>query len=192
MCIRLQASPRLIVTDSHDVRITVRSEDKAQKLLNAHKSFVDAGKLDYAIVRDIAEPNAFDEAVKSDKPFEAILHTASPFHFNVTDIKKELLDPAINGTVGILKSAKAYAPSVKKVVSAVETFEKQRPNLLNRSSLPLLRPLSTLAKASGQSIRTARPTGTPSPRLRLSRTRTVVTVHRRPLLRRLLGSSLRR
>lgn len=36
---------------------------------------------------------AFDKAVISDPPFEAVIHTASPFHFNVTDTKKDLLDP---------------------------------------------------------------------------------------------------
>ncbi|KAL9117128.1 MAG: hypothetical protein Q9187_006339, partial [Circinaria calcarea] len=55
----------------------------------------------------------FDEAVKSNPPFEAVIHTASPFHFNVTDTKKDLLDP---GTTGILKAIKKSAPSVKRVV----------------------------------------------------------------------------
>lgn len=36
---------------------------------------------------------AFDEAVISEPPFEAVIHTASPYHFNVTDTKKDLLDP---------------------------------------------------------------------------------------------------
>ena len=31
----------------------------------------------------------------SDPPFEAVIHTASPFHFNVTDTKKDLLDPGM-------------------------------------------------------------------------------------------------
>jgi hypothetical protein len=35
----------------------------------------------------------------------------------VTDVQKELLDPAIIGTTGILKSVKKNAPSVKRVVS---------------------------------------------------------------------------
>lgn len=35
-------------------------------------------KLDFAIVKDIAQKGAFDEAVKSDPPFEAVIHTASP------------------------------------------------------------------------------------------------------------------
>lgn len=34
----------------------------------------------------------------------------------MTDIQKELLDPAVIGTAGILKSIKQYAPSVKRVV----------------------------------------------------------------------------
>jgi nucleoside-diphosphate-sugar epimerase len=45
-----------------------------------------------------------------------VIHTASPFHFNVTDTKKDLLDPAIIGTTGVLKAIKKNAPSVKKVV----------------------------------------------------------------------------
>jgi nucleoside-diphosphate-sugar epimerase len=45
-----------------------------------------------------------------------VIHTASPFHFNVTDTKKDLLDPAIIGTTGILKAIKAHAPGVKRVV----------------------------------------------------------------------------
>lgn len=45
-----------------------------------------------------------------------MIHTASPFHYNFTDPVKEILDPAINGTNGILKAVKAYVPSVKRVV----------------------------------------------------------------------------
>jgi nucleoside-diphosphate-sugar epimerase len=38
------------------------------------------------------------------------------FHFNVQDAKKDLLDPAIIGTTGVLKSLKKSAPTVKRVV----------------------------------------------------------------------------
>jgi nucleoside-diphosphate-sugar epimerase len=71
--------------------------------------------LSYIIVKDIAQEGAFDEAVKSNPPLDAVLHTASPFHFNIIDPKKDLLDPAIIGTTGILKAIKANAPSVKRV-----------------------------------------------------------------------------
>lgn len=68
------------------------------------------------IVPDVAQEGAFEEAVISKPPFEAVIHTASPFHFNVTDVQKQLLDPAIIGTTGILKSIKKHAPTVKRVV----------------------------------------------------------------------------
>ena len=42
----------------------------------------------------------FDDAVKG---VQAVAHTASPFHFNVTD-PQQLIDPAVKGTTGILKS----------------------------------------------------------------------------------------
>lgn len=93
---------------------TVRSDAKGQSILKAHPK-VPKERLSYVLVEDIAKEGAFDEAVKSTPPFEAVLHTASPFHFNVTDPKKDLLDPAIIGTTGILKAIKANAPSVKRV-----------------------------------------------------------------------------
>lgn len=43
-----------------------------------------------------------------------VLHTASPYTFNVTSGEEELLKPAIHGTLNVLKAAKAAG--VKKVV----------------------------------------------------------------------------
>lgn len=94
---------------------TVRSEEKANKIRQAHPAY-GKDKLAFTIVKDIAVEGAFDEAVKSDPPFDAVIHTASPFHFNVTDIQAELLDPAVIGTTGILKSIQKGAPAVKRVV----------------------------------------------------------------------------
>jgi nucleoside-diphosphate-sugar epimerase len=99
----------------HSVVTTVRSTDKAEAIKSAYPN-TPSSQLDFAIIEDVARDNAFDSAVVSDPPFEAVLHTASPFHFNVTDIQKDLLDPAIKGTTGILQSIVAYAPSVKRVV----------------------------------------------------------------------------
>jgi len=104
-----------LLQHGHSVVTTVRSQSKADKIKEAHPD-TPKDKLDFAIVEDIAQEGAFDEAVKSDPPFEAVIHTASPFHFNVTDTKKDLLDPAIIGTTGVLKAIKKYAPTVKRVV----------------------------------------------------------------------------
>jgi nucleoside-diphosphate-sugar epimerase len=105
----------ILLEHGHSVVTTVRSQDKADRIAKAHPQH-DKSKLDFSIVEDIAQEGAFDKAVVSDPPFEAVIHTASPFHFNVTDVQKQLLDPAIIGTTGILKSIKKYAPSVKRVV----------------------------------------------------------------------------
>ncbi|KAI6801923.1 NAD(P)-binding protein [Hortaea werneckii] len=105
----------ILLQHGHSVVTTVRSQDKAKKIADNHAQY-GRDKLSFAIVEDIAKEGAFDEAVVSDPPFETVIHTASPFHFNVTDVQKELLDPAIIGTTGILKSIKKSAPSVKRVV----------------------------------------------------------------------------
>uniref|UniRef100_A0A0D2XL58 NAD-dependent epimerase/dehydratase domain-containing protein n=1 Tax=Fusarium oxysporum (strain Fo5176) TaxID=660025 RepID=A0A0D2XL58_FUSOF len=99
----------------HSVATTVRSQEKAEQIKASHPG-VSKENLEFVIVPDISAPDAFDEAVVSDPPFEAVIHTASPFHFRVQDVKKDLLDPALNGTVGLLKAVKNNAPSVKRVV----------------------------------------------------------------------------
>ncbi|EAS36607.3 ketoreductase [Coccidioides immitis RS] len=99
----------------HSVVTTVRSEEKAQRIRDAHPG-VPKAKLDFVIVPDIAKPDAFDKAVVSDPPFDTVIHTASPFHFRATDAHEQLLKPAINGTVGILRAIKNSAPTVKRVV----------------------------------------------------------------------------
>lgn len=110
----------ILLERGHSVVTTVRSLQKAQAIRAAHPKF-GKDRLDFAVVEDIAQPDAFDQAVISDPPFAAVIHTASPYHFNATDVKKEMLDPAIIGTTGILKAIKNNAPSVKRVVITSST-----------------------------------------------------------------------
>ncbi|KAK1758772.1 putative NADPH-dependent methylglyoxal reductase [Echria macrotheca] len=94
--------------------VTVRSEDKGKRLVDA----VDPKAkhlVRFAIVGDIAQDGAFDEVMKSE-PFDYVVHTASPYQLHWDDPVRDCLDPAIKGTTGILKSTKAYNPSVKRVV----------------------------------------------------------------------------
>ncbi|KAB2109535.1 hypothetical protein AG0111_0g2242 [Alternaria gaisen] len=107
----------LLLKRGHSVVTTVRTQEKVEKLMTAYELYVKNGQLGFAIVPDIATPGAFDKAVISSPPFEAVLHTASSNRFNITDIKRDLIDSAIEGTIGILKSIKASAPSVKRVVT---------------------------------------------------------------------------
>lgn len=99
----------------HTVITTVRSDEKATRIRDAFRSSVSSGLLDFRIVEDISRPGAFDQALRIEG-LEVVIHTASPFQLNVKDVKKTFLDPAINGTKGVLEAVKKYAPSVKKVI----------------------------------------------------------------------------
>ncbi|KAJ5377186.1 ketoreductase [Penicillium cataractarum] len=105
---------KTLLARDHTIVTTVRSAEKGEAILAAYPES-SKGQLSYVVVPDIAQEGAFDHVVISDPPFDAVLHTASPFHFRFQD-SKELLDPAIHGTKGILRAIKDNAPSVKRVV----------------------------------------------------------------------------
>ncbi|KAJ7230091.1 hypothetical protein GGX14DRAFT_409938 [Mycena pura] len=113
-----------IAAEGFSVRGAVRSIDKGahlRELFAAHGE-----KFELAVVPDVTQAGAFDEAVKG---VDAIEHTASPFHFQADD-PAEMLEPAIQGTVGILESARKYGTAVKRVVvtsscAAVSTVSDQ-------------------------------------------------------------------
>ena len=65
----------------------MRDQSKADKIKGIFPSY-GKDQLDFAIVKDIAQPDAFKDAVVSNPPLEAVIHTASPFQFNVKDIQK--------------------------------------------------------------------------------------------------------
>ncbi|KAG8990470.1 methylglyoxal reductase (NADPH-dependent) gre2, partial [Tulasnella sp. 427] len=94
---------KALLDHGYDVVGTVRSESKTQHLRNKFSTFVDNGKLKFAIVPDIATDGAFDDVLQAYK-FDAVVHTSSPYHLNVQDPQKDMSDPAIKGTTGILES----------------------------------------------------------------------------------------
>jgi nucleoside-diphosphate-sugar epimerase len=100
---------------SHTVVTTVRSQDRASRIRALHPS-LPKDQLDFAIVPDIARHRCFDSVFQSNVGFDAVIHTASPNVRSCTDVQKELLDPAIIGTTGLLSSIARLAPSVKRVV----------------------------------------------------------------------------
>ncbi|OBT72478.1 hypothetical protein VF21_08508 [Pseudogymnoascus sp. 05NY08] len=98
------------------VTATVRSKTKSQEMLDAHPEWKDIVKFVY--VSDFTVPGAFDEAIKGEGgKLNYIIHTASPVSFDVEDIQKEIIDPAVQGTTSLLKSVHEYGgPQVKRVV----------------------------------------------------------------------------
>lgn len=70
------------------------------------------------IIADDTNHVAFDSAVAADPPFEAAVHCAGPYHFNAKTVEEmqQLITTAVDGTTGILKAIKTYAPTVKRVI----------------------------------------------------------------------------
>ncbi|KAF3937813.1 Dihydroflavonol-4-reductase [Dactylella cylindrospora] len=95
------------------VRGTARTLSKAEYLKSGpYAKYAD----NFEIVRvaDLEDDGAFNEAVKG---VDGIAHIASPFHYKVTDPYKDLINPAVNGTLNLLNAAKDYAgPQLKRVV----------------------------------------------------------------------------
>ncbi|KAF8625649.1 hypothetical protein AX15_005270 [Amanita polypyramis BW_CC] len=122
---------RTLLEQGYAVRGTVRSKEKSAFLIDLFKSYGD--KFELFVVEDITKEGAFDEAVNG---VDAIEHTASPFHFQASD-PKELIEPAVNGTIGILKSALKNAPNVKRIVilsSAVAVlYHADKPLVFNEN-----------------------------------------------------------
>ncbi|KZP19343.1 NAD(P)-binding protein [Athelia psychrophila] len=87
------------------VRGTIRSASKANGLLEKFpKNF------ETVVVQDVATSDLTDVI----KGVTYVLHTASPYTFAITNGEEELLKPAINGTLNVLRAAKKAG--VKKVV----------------------------------------------------------------------------
>ena len=61
---------------------------------------------------DLTAPGSFGPAVRG---CATVFHTASPYLIQVDDPQRDLIDPAVNGTLGVL-AACAAAPEVSRVV----------------------------------------------------------------------------
>ncbi|KAI9338743.1 NAD(P)-binding protein [Obelidium mucronatum] len=113
---------RELLEQGFTVRGTVRSQEKADQVRDVLAPYLknhpenpnEANALEFAIVEDISIPGAFDQAVVG---VDYILHVASPFHHNTNDPEKDLITPAVQGTVGILESAHRHGATVKRVLA---------------------------------------------------------------------------
>ena len=90
------------------VRGTVRDRGRAGHLT----SLPGAAERLALVEADLQAPGAFDDAVAG---CATVFHTASPYVVDVADPQRDLVDPAVQGTLNVL-SACARAPSVRRVV----------------------------------------------------------------------------
>ncbi|UJR13001.1 hypothetical protein I4U23_000027 [Adineta vaga] len=119
---------KYLLEKGYHIRGTVRSETKAQQVLDSiQKDY--QNRISFVYINDIST-DSFDEAVQG---VDGVMHIASPINFKLVNPEKDFLQPAINGTKGILQSAHQYNQNhqhqIKRIVvtsSFVAVFDPTR------------------------------------------------------------------
>ncbi|KAM1064525.1 hypothetical protein TB1_027903 [Malus domestica] len=102
---------KLLLQRGYAVRATVRDPSDPKK--TEHLLSLDGAKERLHLFRaDLLEEGSFDTVVDG---CQGVFHTASPVPFSVTDPQAELVEPAVKGTLNVLKSCVKF-PTVKRVV----------------------------------------------------------------------------
>ncbi|KAF7833719.1 UDP-glycosyltransferase 79B30-like [Senna tora] len=95
----------------YTVKATVRDPNDPKKVEHLYK--LEGAKERLKLIKaDLLEEGSFDSAVEG---CEGVFHTASPCFNEANDPQIELIDPALKGTLNVLKSC-AKSSSVKRVV----------------------------------------------------------------------------
>ncbi|KAL8268622.1 hypothetical protein R6Q59_002420 [Mikania micrantha] len=102
---------KLLLDRGYTIRATVRSLDDPKK--TQHLLDLDGAKERLSLFEaNLTVEGSFDTAVNG---CECVFHTASPVLFSVDDPQAQLIDPAIKGTLNVLKSA-TKVQGLKRVV----------------------------------------------------------------------------
>ncbi|KAF8900240.1 D-lactaldehyde dehydrogenase [Gymnopilus junonius] len=115
---------RTLLEQGYVIRAIVRSLEKGQHMQELFRSYGD--KLQLFVVEDLSKDGAFDEAVKG---VDAIEHIASPATLLSVN-PDDYIKPAVQGTVGLLESARKFGDKVKCIIitSSVGAIHESGPN----------------------------------------------------------------
>lgn len=100
-----------LIENKYKVVGSVRTAAKGDQLVEYFGS-----NFQYELVPDLSSKGAFDEALKKHPEVTVFLHTASPVTVSASDLEKDILIPAQNGTLSALEGVYKYAPQVKRLV----------------------------------------------------------------------------
>ncbi|KAL2328797.1 hypothetical protein Fmac_022224 [Flemingia macrophylla] len=116
---------KFLLQRGYTVKATVRDPNNPVKV--DHLLKLDGAKERLHLFKaDLLEEGAFDSVIQG---CDGVFHTASPVQFTVNDPQSQLIDPAMKGTLNVLKSC-AKSTSVKRVVltsSAASVLYTGRP-----------------------------------------------------------------
>ncbi|KAG2180185.1 hypothetical protein INT43_003974 [Umbelopsis isabellina] len=106
---------------------TSRSAAKADNIRKYFEEKYGPGKFEIYEAGDLQQEGVFDGAVKD---VEAIAHVASPVVFETKDPYKDVINPAVKGTLNLLKSAHEHGKNVKHVIvtSSVASVLERAPD----------------------------------------------------------------
>lgn len=98
------------------VRAAVRNEKGIDKLQSHPLISPNQSNLEFVIVPDITLDCAYDDAVKG---ISAVIHVASPLPGpGITDFESQIVQPAVRGTIGMLRSAMKTTTIRRIVITA--------------------------------------------------------------------------
>ncbi|XP_022742999.1 cinnamoyl-CoA reductase 1-like isoform X2 [Durio zibethinus] len=102
---------KFLLQHGYTVKATVRDPSDPKK--SEHLLALDGAKERLHLFKaELLDEGAFDSLVDG---CIGVFHTASPCYFNVKDPQAEMIDPAVKGTLNVLRSC-AKVPSIKRVV----------------------------------------------------------------------------
>lgn len=102
---------KLLLHRGYTVNATVRDPSDQKK--TGHLLALDGAKERLHLFKaDLLEEGSFDSAVDG---CDGVFHTASPVAFFVANPQADLIEPAVKGTLNVLKSCSKF-PSIKRVV----------------------------------------------------------------------------
>lgn len=126
------ATLALLLKKGYRARVASRKLSTAESLKELPSIRPYASAISFIEIPDFLAPGAFDEAVKE---VDYIVHVASPIPDPDTmgsklDVRKQFVEPAVQGNLGILESA-TKSPSVKRIVitSSVAILEPAGPGV---------------------------------------------------------------
>jgi len=93
---------QVLLDRGHSVRGTVRDPDNADKVAPLIQLPGAEGRLEL-VAADLMVPEGFAGAFRG---CEVVMHVASPYVLDVDDPQRDLVDPALTGTLNVLKAAR--------------------------------------------------------------------------------------
>jgi len=109
---------KYLVEAGYQVRGTVRSLQNSEKVQHLR----DMKEVVHLFEADLLKEGSFDECFTG---CTAVFHVASPFQFEVEDPQKDLVDPAVKGTINVLESCKRVGVTRVVVTSSCAAIVEQ-------------------------------------------------------------------